>query len=384
MKKSLIALAALSTIAGSAVAQSSVEVYGLLDIGYASESKTAVTATSAAQGATTDAKGVNSGAGLSSSRLGFKGTEDLGGGLKAGFVYELGVTAENAVTAHSTRQALVSLSSANLGSLNMGRGNTLGKNTNDGFTAFGGGGSFEQGSVTLEITRGEEMGNAVAKATKSIADRASNQATYTSPSFGGVTFAAQVISKSVDSDAAAKGGKTASSGTAFQLAYAGNGSTAAYTRSDLDTDTEAADAVAAAAATATKNQVLGLAAVVAKKEEAKLDQFGATYTVGNFKAFGLYNTVKYKADQASAEAENKGFDIGATYTMGKTTLLASIGDGEIKTAAGVKTDVKGYQAQVRYALSKRTTAYALYGKTEFESAEKGESDVSMIGVRHSF
>jgi len=378
MKKSLIALAALSTIAGSAVAQSSVEVYGLLDIGYASESKTAVTATSAAQGATTDAKGVNSGAGLSSSRLGFKGTEDLGGGLKAGFVYELGITAENAVTAHSTRQALVSLSSANLGSLNMGRGNTLGKNTNDGFTAFGGGGSFEQGSVTLEITRGEEMGNAIAKATKSIADRASNQATYTSPSFGGVTFAAQVISKSVDSDAAAKGGKTASSGTAFQLAYAGNGITAAYTRSDLDTDTEAAAAVSQSAG------VLGSTAVLAKKEEAKLDQFGATYTVGNFKAFGLYNTVKYKADQASAEAENKGYDIGATYTMGKTTLLASIGDGEIKTAAGVKTDVKGYQAQVRYALSKRTTAYALYGKTEFEAAEKGESDVTMIGVRHSF
>jgi predicted porin len=378
MKKSLIALAALSTIAGSAVAQSSVEVYGLLDIGYASESKTAVTATSAAQGATTDAKGVNTGAGLSSSRLGFRGTEDLGGGLKAGFVYELGITAENAVTAHSTRQALVSLSSANLGSLNMGRGNTLGKNTNDGFTAFGGGGSFEQGSVTLEITRGEEMGNAVAKATKSIADRASNQATYTSPSFGGVTFAAQVISKSVDSDAAAKGGKTASSGTAFQLAYAGNGITAAYTRSDLDTDTEAAAAVTQSAG------VLGSTAVTAKKEEAKLDQFGATYTMGDFKVFGLYNTVKYKADQASAEAENKGFDIGATYTMGKTTLLASIGDGEIKTAAGVKTDVKGYQAQVRYALSKRTTAYALYGKTEFEAAEKGESDVTMVGVRHSF
>ena len=39
---------------------------------------------------------------------------------------------------------------------------------------------------------------------------------------------------------------------------------------------------------------------------------------------------------------------------------------------------------VRYALSKRTTAYALYGKTEFEAAEKGESDVTMIGVRHTF
>jgi predicted porin len=382
MKKLLIATAAFAMVAGTAQAQSTVEVYGVLDIGYASESKTAVTAASAAAGATTDAQGVNTGAGLSSSRLGFRGTEDLGGGLKAGFIYELGVTAENAVTAHSTRQALVSLSSASLGSLSMGRGNTLGKNTNDGFTAFSGGGSFEQGAVTLEITRGEEMSNATAVKTKPIADRASNQATYTTPSFGGVTFAAQLISKSVDSDAAAKGGETSSSGTAFQLAYAGKGFTAAYTRSDLDTEVEAAAAVANTSTTVGGS--LGSAAVTASKAETKLDQFGATYTTGNFKVFGLYNTVKYKANATTAEAENKGYDIGATYTMGKTTLLASIGDGEMKTATGVKTDVKGYQAQVRYALSKRTTAYALYGKTEFEAAEKGESDVTMIGVRHTF
>jgi predicted porin len=54
------------------------------------------------------------------------------------------------------------------------------------------------------------------------------------------------------------------------------------------------------------------------------------------------------------------------------------------TAAGAKTDVTGYQAQVRYALSNRTTAYALYGKTEYKQATTGESDVTMVGVRHSF
>jgi len=366
MKKLLIASAALAMVAGTAQAQSTVEVYGLLDIGYSSESKVAQSATP-----TTDVTGINIGAGLSSSRLGFRGTEDLGGGLKAGFVYELGVTAENSTTAHSTRQALVSLSSTSLGSLNMGRGNTLGKNTNDGFTAFGGGGSFEQGSVTLEITRGEEVAAAstAAKNIKAAVDRVSNQATYTSPSFGGVTLTAQLVSKNSDSDAtngeASLGAGTTAGprGTAFQLAYAGNGFTVGYTRTDFETETEAATPATT---------------------ETKIDQFGATYTMGNLKAFGLYNNAKYKASATAAEDQNKGFDIGATYTMGKTTFLASIGDGEIKTAAGATTDVTGYQAQVRYALSKRTTAYALYGKTEFKNATIGESDVSMIGVRHSF
>jgi predicted porin len=374
MKKLLIASAALAMVAGTVQAQSTVTVYGILDMGYVAESKKAQSAT-----ATTDVTGINTGAGLSGNRIGFRGTEDLGGGLTAGFVYELGITPENSTTLHSTRQALLSISSKTLGSLNMGRGNTLGKNTNDGFTAFGGGGSFEQGSVTLEITRGDEVAasGTAAKNIKAAFDRVSNQATYTSPSFSGVTFSAQLVSKNSDSDAIngeASQGRGVSSagaaadvagprGTAFQVAYAGKGFTAAYTRTDYETETEAATPAIT---------------------ETKADQFGATYTMGGLKVFGLYNTAKYKASATAAEDQNKGFDIGATYTMGNTTLLASIGDGEIKTAAGATTDVKGMQAQIRYALSKRTTAYALYGKTEFENATTGESDVTMIGVRHTF
>jgi predicted porin len=370
MKKSLLALAALSAFVTAAQAQSSVTAYGILDIGYAAESKKAQSSTP-----TIDANGINTGAGLSGNRIGFRGTEDLGGGLTAGFVYELGVTPENATQAHTTRQALISVSSKNLGSLNFGRGNTLGKNTNDSFTAFGGGGSFEQGSVTLEITRGEEVSAAdlTAKKTKTAVDRASNQATYVSPSFSGVTLAAQLVTKTTDTDATVgeatiNGGATTAgdNGVAFQVAYSGKGFTAAYTRTDYE------------------NEVEGTSSAAGAKSETKLDQFGATYTMGGLKVFGLYNTVKYKANASTAEAENKGYDIGATYTMGKTTLLASIGDGEIKTAAGATTDVTGMQAQVRYELSKRTTAYALYGKTEFKNATTGESDVTMIGVRHSF
>jgi predicted porin len=76
MKKSLLALAALTAFAGAASAQSSVTLFGIVDAGIArlsagGNSKTGMT---------------NSG--YNSSRLGFRGVEDLGGGLKAGFWLE--------------------------------------------------------------------------------------------------------------------------------------------------------------------------------------------------------------------------------------------------------------------------------------------------------
>jgi predicted porin len=381
MKKSLLALAALSAFATAAQAQSSVSVYGLLDMGYSDVS------TKDTAGDTTDTKGINSGAGLSSSRLGFKGAEDLGGGLKAGFTYELGLTPENSTSTHATRAALLSLSSNSMGSLSFGRGNTLGKNTNDGFTAFGGGGSFEQGAVTLEVTRGSALGTVGstkndAVETKPAFDRASNQVTYVSPKFSGFTVAAQLIAKSVDADDL--DGATESSGTAFQLAYAGNGFTAAYTRTSLDLDTQEVEGKTGLLGDANTAPVIGVKAAGEKNKEITADQFGVTYKMGAVKVFGLYNNAEYKSSPTAVAAKNKGYDIGATYTIGKTTLLASFGDGEMKSSTGAVTDVSGMQAQVHYALSKRTTAYALYGTTEYKGATKGESDVTMIGVRHKF
>jgi len=82
MKKS-IALAILASFAGAASAQSSVTVYGLLDAGITSEIG------GAAGSIVKLATGVQSG-----NRLGFKGTEDLGNGLKANFQIENGFNAD--------------------------------------------------------------------------------------------------------------------------------------------------------------------------------------------------------------------------------------------------------------------------------------------------
>ena len=108
MKKSLIALAALATVATAAQAQSSVSVYGIIDSGYL-RFKSDADAGAIQQ--------VTSGA-LSTSRLGFKGTEDLGGGLKANFTLENQFSADTGAQATGAlflRGAWIQLDQANLG-----------------------------------------------------------------------------------------------------------------------------------------------------------------------------------------------------------------------------------------------------------------------------
>jgi predicted porin len=79
MKKSLLALAVMGAFAGTASAQTNVTVYGLVDIGV---ERTDTDATEAKWGLDS---GLQSG-----NRLGFKGSEDLGGGLSAIFTLESG------------------------------------------------------------------------------------------------------------------------------------------------------------------------------------------------------------------------------------------------------------------------------------------------------
>jgi len=75
MKKSLIALAVMAA-SGAAMAQSSVTLFGIVDAAYGRVS-----------GNGTSVTGISN-SGINSSRLGFRGEEDLGGGMKAGFWLE--------------------------------------------------------------------------------------------------------------------------------------------------------------------------------------------------------------------------------------------------------------------------------------------------------
>lgn len=111
MKKSLIALAVLAAT-GAAMAQSSVTLYGKADIAIASVSQSDA---AAARLGTGYLKGTQASANntmnYANSRLGVKGTEDLGGGLKAYFNFEQAVNLANGATQANTwaRAAFVAL-----------------------------------------------------------------------------------------------------------------------------------------------------------------------------------------------------------------------------------------------------------------------------------
>lgn len=102
MNNSLLALAALATVSAGACAQSSVTLYGKIDLGLVLDS-------GAAQGRSLRiASGV-----ANASRLGFKGSEDLGGGAKAAFVIETGYCADSAAPAVSGSTTVTNYCSGN-------------------------------------------------------------------------------------------------------------------------------------------------------------------------------------------------------------------------------------------------------------------------------
>lgn len=111
MKKSLIAVAVLGAIAGAAQAQSAVTIYGILDTGITYANKVPTPDNSS-----NDKKfSVDSGV-IQGSRLGFKGVEDLGGGLKALFQLEAGLHNDTG----ALKKSVVGLS-GNFGSILLGR-----------------------------------------------------------------------------------------------------------------------------------------------------------------------------------------------------------------------------------------------------------------------
>lgn len=123
MQKKLIALAVAGLVSGAAFAQSNVTVYGVAGA-YLQQLNTESTTA----GVRTDAK-VNQVQtdGESGSRIGFRGTEDLGGGLKANFTIESAIAMDTAGNAAASgqiglgnRQAFVGLS-GNFGAVTMGR-----------------------------------------------------------------------------------------------------------------------------------------------------------------------------------------------------------------------------------------------------------------------
>jgi len=109
MKKSLVALAVLAA-SGAAMAQSSVTLFGIVDAAYTSGS-----------GSVSDKTQLTN-SGYNSSRLGFRGVEDLGGGMKASFHIEGALANDNGNASGLTfqRRSTVSLQGG-MGEIRLGR-----------------------------------------------------------------------------------------------------------------------------------------------------------------------------------------------------------------------------------------------------------------------
>lgn len=155
MKKSLIALAAVAA-SGAAMAQSSVTLYGVVD-----------TSVAYVKGNESVSGLLNSGA--ATSRLGFRGVEDLGNGLKAEFVLEGQVDPDDGTAGgfNFKRQSTVGLA-GEFGQVRLGRALTASYNAVSRYDVFG---TVGLGST---LAWGEKYQN-----------RSNNMISYISPKFAG-------------------------------------------------------------------------------------------------------------------------------------------------------------------------------------------------------
>jgi predicted porin len=179
MKKKLIALAVASLLsAPTAFAQSSVTLYGSIDYGYTSlGSNDAKTHTHDLDpnvyGKVKSRTGLDSGI-SKANRIGFKGTEDLGNGLKAIFVLENGLvgdTTGNGIFSGANRQSYAGLSGG-FGTVAFGRQYSPQHVFTSAVDPFGKNGFGSAGNVLMQDRR------------------ADNIATYASPNWGGFGFLA--------------------------------------------------------------------------------------------------------------------------------------------------------------------------------------------------
>ena len=128
MKKSLLAVAAIGAFASAAQAQSSVTVYGIMDVGYIGGDYrgTSISASTSApvsqSGAVTQKEhfSVLGQSAESTSRLGFRGNEDLGGGTSAVFTIEVGIQPNNASSTTINRQTFAGLKKNGIGQATIG------------------------------------------------------------------------------------------------------------------------------------------------------------------------------------------------------------------------------------------------------------------------
>ena len=326
MKKSLLAIAALAAVSGSAFAQSSVTLYGRVDQGVAQNSEQ-VKNRQVQQG--------------SASRLGFRGVEDLGGGLKAFFQFEHRFTPDDG-QANATfwdGKSFVGVRTT-AGDFYIGREDSAAYALSQAPSDPWGTDTVAQNTTILN-------GRGIATT------RYANSLNYRG-SFSGFNIGAQVSERA----AAAGGGVKAQQvgdDRPFNLG-------ANYTGGPI---------------------TIGVGYEDPANENAQWTTVNAAY---NFRVVKLM--AMYGFGNAENDDERRGYILGLTAPLGNGELKASYAMLENEAAVGgAKTKLdKQIGLGYHYALSKRTTIYADFvnEKRDGIDASGREKNGFDLGVKHNF
>jgi len=337
MKKSLIALSVLAAISGAAQAQSNVTIYGVVDMAFQAESNGAG-----------KKYAIDSGE-QSGSRLGFKGTEDLGGGLKAIFDIEAGILADSGASQGGLtfgRQSWVGLT-GDFGTVKAGRQYTPQFYFFDAVDPFDLG--FTSGHAGASTSTGGVFGFLSASAW-----RVNNSVSYQSNDISGFSAMALYGAGEVAGDIASGRSLGVSAQYAAGPLFVGG---VYYTAND------------------------------AKDVALKSILVGATYDFGVAK--GAFGYSKDKKDDGTVD--QKGFTFGVTVPVTPAdAILATAARLTDNVANGNSTQ---YAIGATHALSKRTNLYGSLSKVSNDAnvnggglaASKGASDyLANFGIRHTF
>lgn len=423
MKKSLFAVAALSAIAGAAQAQSSVTVYGLLDMGYVGANARAVSST----GVVTKTQYSQFGQSQeNTSRLGFKGVEDLGGGTSAFFTVELGLTPQNPAIGGGTaadawqktdqnggssidnRQSFAGLKKNGIGQFAFGRQYTpifnAGAATDASQYANVAGNVIYQSPLAADVNGGTGSG-------AGFTNRASNALTVQSDSFAGFKVSGMYAlnnTNQTQTTSTTSGGNTNWNGWGLSADYTWQKlfATVAYQSFKSNyTNGIYSSAGATNLGTAGTSGQLPVAGLLFNPSliSDKQTYAAATYDFGILKAYiqwvgrKIQNDTSFSTTYAGEQVNRTAQQIGVrSYITPTIESWASIGTGKYKGAplnastAAASVNFVGWQLGGNYYLSKRTNLYAIYGQGQTSSSVTGTAGSGSsqnqytVGMRHTF
>lgn len=330
MKKSLLAVALLGAFAGVAQAQTAVQIYGNLDAGMVK--RTGSTLAIGKRAANT---------------LGFKGTEDLGNGLKALFQLEIRYEPDTGTVENNGRPLFQGQSRVGLqgdfGMVRVGRGLTPFQEVVGSFEPFHGlptpAGFYTDISVAGFNSAPLDT-NSAGGTNSPNSNRISNAVFYNSPVFSGFQLNASWASKE------GNGGTVTG-----QLAPVGSGlpNGASYT----GTNPQASVNPFSIAGTYNNGPAAAMLAYERNAVETKVMSGAASFALTpELKLMGTYS--KQDAEHINPYlSDTKAWVLGATYTMGPGKLLAGYGQKQLEDTPKTKQFSLGYE----YSLSKRTYLY---------------------------